>query len=116
MAEIACRWIGDGTAFRRVAWQRDEVAARYHQARHALAGAGFCFGVPGPHVWMPLASAQADEAAARCRASGVEVVASGLFAVTREAPGGVRVSFTAARDQAELAQALSCLQTAKMAS
>lgn len=115
MADVACRWIEDGTAFRRLDWQRDEVAARYHQTRHALAGAGFRFGVPGPHVWMPLASAQADEAAARCRAGGVEVVASELFAVTREAPGGVRVSLTAARDQSELAQALSRLQAAKVA-
>ena len=28
MAEVACRWIEDGTATRRLAWQRAEVAAR----------------------------------------------------------------------------------------
>ncbi len=114
MTEVACRWIEDGTAVRRVGWQRGEVAIRCQQARKSLAGLGFRFEVPSPHVWMPLASAQADEAAAACRAAGVEVVASGLFAVTREAPGGVRVSLTAGRDQTELAHALNRLQAVEI--
>ena len=115
MAEVACRWIEDGTATRRLAWQRAEVAARHALARRALvgvlAGAGAHAGPPGPHLWVPLASG-ADEAAARCRTAGVGVVASPLFATTREAPEGVRVGLAAARDGAELARALVRLRTA----
>lgn len=111
MAEVACRWIGDGTAARRLAWQRAEVTARHVLARHALVGAGACAGPPGPHLWLPLASG-ADEVAACCRVAGVEVVASPLFAVTREAPEGVRVSLAAARSRTELARALARLRTA----
>lgn len=85
MAEVACRWIEDGTATRRLAWQRAEVAARHTLARHTLVGTGARAGPPGPHLWLPLAFG-ADEVAACCRAAGVEVVASPLFAVTREAP------------------------------
>ena len=111
MAEVACRWIEDGTAARRLAWQRAEVAARHALARHALVGAGARAGPPGPHLWLPLASG-ADEVAACCRVAGVEVVASPLFAVTREAPEGVRVSLAAARSRTELARALARLRTA----
>lgn len=111
MVEVACRWIEDGTAARRAAWQRAEIAARHGQARRALGEAGLRAGPPSPHAWIPLATASGD-AAARCRAAGVEVVPSEVFAVTREAPEGVRVSLAAARSRARLAEALARLRTA----
>jgi DNA-binding transcriptional MocR family regulator len=107
MGEVACRWIEDGTAARRLAWQRAEIAARHAQARRALPGlaAGL---PPSPHLWLPLADGAG--AAASCLAAGVEVVASDLFAVTREAPQGLRLSLAAAAGRAELAEALARLQ------
>ncbi len=111
MAEIASRWIEDGTAARRVAWQRLEVAARHARARRVLGLAGIRSDLPGPHLWLRLTSGS-DAAAARCLAAGVDVVASSLFAVTREAPEGIRLSLTAARSRAELSEALTRLRDA----
>ncbi|MGO1073958.1 aminotransferase-like domain-containing protein [Inquilinus sp. CA228] len=109
LGEVACRWIEDGTAARRLAWQRAEIAARHAQARRALPGLAAPDLVPGPHLWLPLA-ADAGAAAARCLAAGVEVVAADVFAVTREAPQGLRLSLAAASSRAELAEALARLR------
>jgi len=49
--EIACRWIDDGTAARRVAWQREEVGQRWRMARRIL-GKALVGDVPSPHVWV----------------------------------------------------------------
>ncbi len=108
MGEVACRWIEDGTAARRLAWQRAEIAARHAQARRALPGLVASDGPPSPHLWLPLADGAG--AATACLAAGVEVVASDLFAVTREAPRGLRLSLAAAAGRAELAEALARLQ------
>ncbi|OWJ67487.1 PLP-dependent aminotransferase family protein [Inquilinus limosus] len=113
LAEVACRWIEDGTAARRLAWQRAEIAARHAQARRALPGLVAPESGPGaqpasPHLWLPR-DGDADALAARCRAAGVEVVAGDLFAVTREAPQGLRLSLAAASSRAELAEALARL-------
>lgn len=111
MGEVACRWIEDGTAARRLAWQRAETAARHAQARRALPGLVPPDRAPSPHLWLPL-SGDAGAAAARCLAAGVEVVAAEVFAVTREAPQGLRLSLGAARSRAELAEALVRLRGA----
>lgn len=109
LGEVACRWIEDGTAARRLAWQRAEVATRHAQARRALPGLAAPDLVPGPHLWLPR-DGDAGAAAARCLAAGVEVVAADVFAVTREAPQGLRLSLAAARSRAELAEALARLR------
>lgn len=108
MGEVACRWIEDGTAARRLAWQRTEIAARHAQARRALPGlvppeSDMGDRTASPHLWLPQGG---DAAAARCLAVGVEVVSADVFAVTREAPQGLRLSLAAARSRAELAEAL----------
>lgn len=109
MAEVACRWIEDGTAARRLAWQRAEVAARHALARRALPGLVPSDRPASPHLWLPQDDAVA--AAARCLEVGVEVVAGDVFAVTREAPPGLRLSLAAAGSRAELAEALARLRT-----
>ncbi|WP_395674778.1 PLP-dependent aminotransferase family protein [Inquilinus sp.] len=109
MAEVACRWIEDGTAARRLAWQRAEVAARHALARRALGGRIPSDRPASPHLWLPRQD-DAAAAAARCLAAGVEVVAGDLFAVTREAPPGLRLSLAAAGSRAELAEALARLR------
>jgi len=106
LAEVACRWIEDGTAARRLAWQRSEIAARHARARRALSGLVGPDRAAGPHLWLPR-DGDARAAAACCLAAGVEVVAADVFAVTREAPQGLRLSLAAAGSRAELAEALA---------
>jgi len=111
MVDLACRWLEDGTAARRLAWQRQEVAARFALARRALAGTALRAGPPAPHLWLPLASGS-EALAARARAVGVDSVAGPLFATTRAAPDGLRLSLAAARSRVELSQALDRLRRA----
>lgn len=108
MAEIACRWIEDGTAARRAKWQRDEVAVRHRLACRLLPNARTGPSKPSPHAWLAVPPEMADPIAA-CRAVGVDVVSAATFAVTREAPARIRISLTAAETRAELGRALQRL-------
>lgn len=101
---VACRWIEDGTAERRQAWQRAEIAERRRLAERIL-GRRL---VASPHQWVTVpgdAAAFSD----RAKAAGVEVVPSGTFAVGRERPAAVRISLTAARTRRDLALGLERL-------
>lgn len=97
--QIACRWIDDGTAARRVAWQREEVLQRWRMARRML-GAAVAGATPSPHVWVH------GLVAAACRDAGVAVVPAEVFAVKQNDVPAVRISLSAARSRAELKQAL----------
>ncbi len=83
-AELAARWIADGTAGRVVAWKRTEFVARAAIARRLLA----CRVAPAaPHVWLPIARGlSAPDAVEQARLRGVLVSASQAFAVGRERP------------------------------
>lgn len=101
---LACRWIEDGTALRRAAWQRAEVEARCRLAERVLGR-----NLPrSPHQWVSVSS-NAATAAEQARAAGVEVVPAGVFAVGREVPAAVRVSLTAARTRRDLVRGLERL-------
>lgn len=97
--EIACRWIDDGTAARRVAWQREEVGQRWRMARRIL-GKALVGDVPSPHVWVN------GVRAAACRDAGVAVVPAEVFAVRQGDRAAVRISLSAAQSRAQLKQAL----------
>jgi DNA-binding transcriptional MocR family regulator len=62
---LVCAWIEDGTAARRAAWQRAEVAARWRMARAAFGAreTGGSPAVPCPHFWSPTVG-EPDDAAA----------------------------------------------------
>lgn len=109
--EVAATWIEDGTAARRLAWQRTEIEARHRIARRVLGReAG---GPRAPHLWLFGRAGDAAQAlAARARAAGVEVVPADLFATSRRAPCAVRVSLTAARTRRDLAVGLERLRSA----
>jgi DNA-binding transcriptional MocR family regulator len=83
-AELAARWIADGTAARVVEWKRSEFAARAARARKVLG----CPAAPAaPHVWLPIARGlTALEAVEQVRLRGVLVSGSQAFAVGRERP------------------------------
>ena len=64
-ATIAARWLSDGTAQKRLARQRRELAARHEIVRERLAGLDWHGGPYCPHVWLNLQRRQADELAER---------------------------------------------------
>uniref|UniRef100_E6VEB8 Transcriptional regulator, GntR family with aminotransferase domain n=1 Tax=Rhodopseudomonas palustris (strain DX-1) TaxID=652103 RepID=E6VEB8_RHOPX len=108
MAEIACRWMEDGTALRRAKWQRDEVGVRHRLARRVLPNGRVGNPPPSPHAWLAAPPEMADPVAG-CRAVGIDVVSAATFAVTRAAPPRIRISLTAAETRAELGRALDRL-------
>jgi DNA-binding transcriptional MocR family regulator len=83
-AELAARWIADGTAARIVDWKRSEFAARASRARKIL---GCRVAAVSPHVWLPIPGGLSPpEAVEQARLRGVLVSASHAFAVGRERP------------------------------
>lgn len=102
---IACRWIDDGTAARKLDWQRDEVLQRWRLADRLLGPALAHQTTASPHIWIH-GPRPGDELAAACRAKGVEVVPAQVFAVKQGQLPAIRISLTAARSRAELKQAL----------
>jgi DNA-binding transcriptional MocR family regulator len=111
LLEVACTWIEDGTAFRRTAWQRRELAARHRIARNILRGSKVApAGLPAPHLWLSI-SGNPDDCAAVCRRSGVEVVSGAVFAVGRKKPEAIRTSIAAAASRQDLSIGLRRIRT-----
>ncbi len=94
--QIGCDWLQDGTAARRLAWQREQVHQRWRLAQKLLGSRG----APSPHLWLPLASGV--DMARLCRLAGIEAADSAMFAVGHEAPPALRLSLTAAPSPALL--------------
>ena len=106
---IACQWIEDGTAARRLAWQRREVAVRWRLARQLLGETLHNASEPSPHVWVA-ASRGADRVVAQCRAQGVEVVPASVFAIGASEVQAVRISLSAATSRAGLKRGLEVVR------
>ena len=100
--EIACGWIDDGTAARRVAWQREEVLQRWRLAKRIL-GQALVGDVPSPHSWV------SGVLAADCRDAGVAVVPAEVFAVRQGDRAAVRISLSAAQNRVQLKIALESI-------
>lgn len=111
MAEIAARWITDGTAERLMDWQRTETAARQALAAERLAGHGYRAQPGGFHLWLPLPEPWREgEFVAAARASGVALAPAEVFAVGRQpTPPAVRVCVSAQPDRASLVRGLDIL-------
>lgn len=103
--QVACQWIEDGTAARRLAWQRTEVCERWRLARKVLGSALCNASEPAPHAWVA-ASRGADRVIAQCRAQHVEIVPASVFAVGAGQEQAVRISLSAAGSRAELKEGL----------
>lgn len=97
MAEIAARWIEDGTAQRLMDWQRGEAGARQALAAQMLAGFPHQAQPQGFHLWLPLPEPwRESEFVAAARARGVAVAPADLFAVQRgAAPPALRLCVSA---------------------
>ncbi|MNR31536.1 hypothetical protein D3C85_1490520 [compost metagenome] len=103
--QIACRWIADGTAQRRLAWQREEVRQRWRLACRILGSYLVNSSQPAPHIWVK-AGHSASRLTEACRANGVAVVPAEVFAVKQHDLAAIRISLSAAASRAELKQAL----------
>lgn len=108
---IACQWIAEGTAARRLAWNRQETAERWRLARSVLGAALLDDRQASPHVWLA-APAGAEALAADCRRRGVEVVPGNVFAIGVDEVKAVRISLSAATSRAQLKQGLEAVRQA----
>lgn len=93
MAEIATRWIEDGTGERLTEAQRTETEHRQALARDVLARFGPQGEPSGFHLWLPLPERwRADDFEAAARRSGVELRSGTSFTVDNRArPPAVRL-------------------------
>ncbi|UVJ45271.1 PLP-dependent aminotransferase family protein [Pseudomonas sp. LS1212] len=112
---IACQWIEDGTAQRRLAWQTEEVTQRWRLARKILGPALFETDIPSPHIWV-MAGQSSTALAQACRAAEVDVVPAEVFAVKQSDTQAIRISLSAARNRAELKLALERVAAAVISS
>lgn len=105
LAEIAARWIGDGTAELLADARRDEARTRQQLARRILHDVVLT-GDPGAfHLWVPLpgrTSSAGFVAAAQQR--GVVVIPGEAFAVGELRTAAVRISLGPPHDHDELAR------------
>ena len=117
MAEIASRWIEDGTADRLNAFQRNEIASRQAMARALIPSRHLRADPYGFHAWLPLPSHwHPDVFRMEAQNRGVKVLVGGTFAVDpSDSPNAVRLCLshesTRARVQAGLTAIAELLQS-----
>lgn len=111
MAEIASRWVDDGTADALLAWQREQIAAYQAAARDGLANFEVA-GPPGcPFLWLRLpAQWRAEAFVAEARAQNVAVTPAEPFVVGRDAdPHCVRLCLGGARGLDQVTRGMEVL-------
>jgi DNA-binding transcriptional MocR family regulator len=82
VAEIATRWIEDGTADALLEWQRGALAQRNRIAARLLGGLPFAATPNGLHVWLPLPEQWNEDAfVAHARHHGIAVASGAAFAI-----------------------------------
>jgi DNA-binding transcriptional MocR family regulator len=114
-AEIATRWIQNGTATRILAAGRAETIERQRVTRAVLGEAGIQFRAPlgAMHAWVKLSATwRSDRFARELRRMGVIVMPADAFAVGSYAgPPAARISVTAAPSIDHLRKALEQIAT-----
>ncbi|CAO3362759.1 aminotransferase-like domain-containing protein [Azospirillum palustre] len=113
-AEVATRWIQDGTADRIVATQREEDLARQRLARSILP-TETVYGHPAAqHLWLVLPEPwRREDFIGEARRRGVIVTGADAFAVGRaSAPHAVRIGLCMPRSRDEAARGLRALADA----
>lgn len=114
MAEIARRWIEDGTADALVRWHRSEAKARQKIAANTLEGLPYRSQPFSYHLWLPLPDPWTTAAFVNhVEDKGVRVMPAETFAVGREEiPHAVRICLGAAGDHHDLERGLRILAEA----
>jgi DNA-binding transcriptional MocR family regulator len=112
MAELAARWIDDGTLERSIAEKRAESRARRELARKILPGIDPSADPASCHVWLALAAPwKGEDFAARAAQRGVSVTGPGAFVAGRApVPVGVRLCLGTPSSRKELARGLELLR------
>jgi len=117
MAEIASRWIEDGTADKLNAFQREEAAARQSMARDLIPNRYIRADAHGFHLWLTLPpNWHPDVFRMEAQNRGVRVVVGGAFAVNpADSPNAIRLCLshesTRARVHAGLVAIAELLQS-----
>lgn len=111
MARIATEWIHNGTAERRVAWQKKELQRRQRLLAQILPEAAAVHPAESPHAWIKLPDGQdASAFCSRARSAGLVITPAAVFAAQRQlADQHVRLCLGAANSVGELKTALQTL-------
>jgi DNA-binding transcriptional MocR family regulator len=113
MVALLTQWFRSGVANEIIRAIRNEAAARQQLAARFLKGIAFAARPASHHLWMPLPGhLDGAHLLAHLMRNGLAVVGEEAFAVDEAAPRGLRVSLGAARNRAELGQALQVLSHA----
>ena len=106
-AEIAADWVADGTGLDLAEAHRIEAIARQRMARRILQDWDTSGDDASYHLWLKLPEPwTADGFALQARLKGVGVSPASIFALTRNAPAGVRLCLCAPADRPVLENAL----------
>jgi DNA-binding transcriptional MocR family regulator len=111
MAELAMRWVADGTIDGLVRAKIEENAARQRLARRILDCESSVSAPTSGHLWLSLPDPwRSEDFVARARVLGVAVSPPGSFVVGRApAPHAVRLCIGTPPTRAELEQGLGAL-------
>jgi len=110
MVALVTHWIRTGVADQIVTAVRNEAIGRQQLAARMLQGLPYAARPSSHHLWLPLPRQwPSTDFLSDMLRHGLAVVGGDAFAVEPGAANGVRVSLGAARNRAELAQALQLL-------
>src|SRR5262245_1907621 len=110
MVALVTHWLRSGVAEQIIRAIRSEAAGRQQLARKFLKGVPFAARPNGHHLWLSLPRQwNRLEFLSHVMSRGLALVGADAFAVGAAAAQAVRVSLGAARNRAELAQALQFL-------
>ena len=113
MVALLTHWLRSGVANEIIGAIRNEAVARQQLAARFLKGIAYAARPASHHLWMPLSSHFAGtDLLSHLMRHGLAVVGEDAFSVAEGAPRGLRVSLGAARNRADLSQALQVLSNA----
>ena len=113
MVALVTHWLKSGVAGEIIRAIRNEAAGRQQLAARFLKGVTFAARPASHHLWMPLPRyLDGTDLLSHLMRNGLAVVGEDAFAVGGSAPRGLRISLGAARNRAELSQALQVLSQA----
>ena len=110
IAEIASKWVADGTAMELVDWQRRALASRHQIAREMLAGLDYHSHPQSLHVWLSLSDRHSEEGfVSQARLHGVAIAPGSSFRTgDQQWASAVRISL-GSTSEAELRLGLSTI-------
>ncbi|SDB17462.1 MocR-like ectoine utilization transcription factor EhuR [Bauldia litoralis] len=92
IAELATRWIEDGTALEMVLWQRRALRRRQKIAAETLAGIDYLSHPDALHIWIPLGSHRSeDEVVSLARLHDVAIAPGASFRIEGDPKPAIRV-------------------------